>query len=72
MRGGLINRGGCLCSSDSKQLDSWNEEIVEYNNKKSYCVTVDAFILKGAPRLREMCRHVQRFGISDIMSRINF
>lgn len=49
MRGGLINRGGCLCSSQSKQLDSWNEEIVEYNNKESDCVTVEAFILKGSP-----------------------
>lgn len=49
MRGGLINRGGCQCSSDSKLLDSWNEEIVEYNNKESYCVAVGAFILKGKP-----------------------
>lgn len=49
MRGGLINRGGCLCSSDSKQLDSRNGEIVESNNKESHRVTVDAFILKGSP-----------------------
>lgn len=44
----LLIEGG-VCSSDSKQLDSWNEEIVEYNNKESYCVTGGAFILKGSP-----------------------